>query len=65
MRGGLRGTTYAVVSVHSPGLSTARPVWEPAEAARAASSALVAEAGDDPFSTGDVKPVDGLRGEVR
>lgn len=40
-------------------------VWESAEAARAASSALMAEVGQDPFSTWDLRPIDGLRGLVR
>lgn len=40
-------------------------VWESAEAARAASPALMAEVGQDPFSTWDVEPIDSLRGEVR
>jgi len=40
-------------------------VWESAEAARAASPALMAEVGDDPFSTWDAVPIDSLRGLVR
>lgn len=40
-------------------------VWESAEAARAASPALMAEVGDDPFSTWDTAPIDSLRGLVR
>ncbi|MGN6326043.1 putative quinol monooxygenase [Pseudolysinimonas sp.] len=40
-------------------------VWESEEAARAASPALMAEVGDDPFSDWDVRPIDGLRGPVR
>jgi quinol monooxygenase YgiN len=40
-------------------------VWESAEAARAASPALMAEVGDDPFTTWDAAPIDSLRGVVR
>ncbi|WP_298804124.1 antibiotic biosynthesis monooxygenase [uncultured Pseudokineococcus sp.] len=40
-------------------------VWESAEAARAAAPALMAEVGDDPFTTWDQQPIDGLRGPVR
>ncbi len=40
-------------------------VWESADAARAASAALLREVGDDPFSTWDAQPIDGLRGPVR
>jgi quinol monooxygenase YgiN len=40
-------------------------VWESADAARSASPALMAEVGDDPFSEWDLRPIDGLRGEVR
>jgi len=40
-------------------------VWESAEAARAAAPALMAEVGDDPFTTWDAQPIDGLRGPVR
>jgi quinol monooxygenase YgiN len=39
-------------------------VWETAEAARAAAPALMAEVGDDPFSTWDEQPIDSLRGPV-
>jgi len=39
-------------------------VWESPAAARAASTALMAEVGDDPFSTWDERPIDGLRGAV-
>lgn len=39
-------------------------VWESAEAARSASSALMAEVGDDPFATWDERPIDSLRGSV-
>ncbi|MEJ3405106.1 antibiotic biosynthesis monooxygenase [Rathayibacter sp. YIM 133350] len=39
-------------------------VWESPVAAQAASAALMAEVGDDPFSTWDEKPIDGLRGAV-
>ena len=40
-------------------------MWESVEAARAASPALMAEVGDDPFTTWDEKPIDSLRGVVR
>jgi heme-degrading monooxygenase HmoA len=40
-------------------------VWESADAARAASPALMAEVGDDPFATWDAAPIDSLRGLVR
>jgi hypothetical protein len=39
-------------------------VWESADAAQTASPALMAEVGDDPFATWDIRPIDGLRGEV-
>lgn len=39
-------------------------VWESAEAAQTASAALMAEVGDDPFTTWDKRPIDGLRGAV-
>ena len=39
-------------------------VWESAEAARAASPALLAEVGSDPFTTWDAIPIDSLRGPV-
>jgi hypothetical protein len=40
-------------------------VWETEEAAVAARPALMAEVGDDPFTTWDERPIDGLRGPVR
>ena len=39
-------------------------VWDSAEAAKAASPALMAEVGDDPFTTWDERPIDSLRGDV-
>jgi quinol monooxygenase YgiN len=40
-------------------------VWESEEAGRAATPALMAEVGDDPFTIWDERPIDGLRGLVR
>ncbi len=40
-------------------------VWESVEAAQTASAALMAEVGQDPFTTWDLRPIDGLRGPVR
>jgi hypothetical protein len=40
-------------------------VWESPEAARAASPALMAEVGDDPFTTWETGPIEGFRGVVR
>ena len=39
-------------------------VWESEEAAVAARPALMAEVGDDPFTTWDERPIEGFRGEV-
>lgn len=39
-------------------------IWESPTAAQAASTALMAEVGDDPFTTWDERPIDGLRGHV-
>lgn len=39
-------------------------VWESASAAQAASGPLMAEVGDDPFTTWDEQPIDSLRGSV-
>ena len=39
-------------------------VWDSADAAQAASAALMAEVGDDPFTTRDERPIDSLRGAV-
>lgn len=39
-------------------------VWESQAAAQAASTALMAEVGDDPFTTWDEQPIDSLRGAV-
>lgn len=39
-------------------------VWESPAAAQAASAALMAEVGDDPFTTWDEQPIDSLRGAV-
>lgn len=39
-------------------------VWTSVEAARAASGALMAEVGDDPFTTWDEVPIDSLRGPM-
>jgi hypothetical protein len=39
-------------------------VWDSQDSAQAASTALMAEVGDDPFSTWDERPIDGLRGTV-
>jgi hypothetical protein len=39
-------------------------VWDSQDSAQAASAALMAEVGDDPFSTWDERPIDGLRGTV-
>lgn len=39
-------------------------VWESEEAAVAARPHLMAEVGDDPFTTWDERPIDGLRGPV-
>lgn len=40
-------------------------IWASKDAAASASSALMAEVGDDPFGTWDERPIDGLRGMVR
>ncbi|MGA6126561.1 MULTISPECIES: hypothetical protein [unclassified Microbacterium] len=40
-------------------------LWESAEAAAAARPALMAEVGDDPFTTWDERPTEGFRGPVR
>ena len=39
-------------------------VWDSPDSAQAASTALMAEVGDDPFSTWDEQPIDSLRGAV-
>ncbi|KQQ93674.1 hypothetical protein ASF62_05545 [Leifsonia sp. Leaf325] len=39
-------------------------LWESASDARAASGPLMAEVGDDPFTTWDELPIDSLRGTV-
>jgi quinol monooxygenase YgiN len=39
-------------------------VWETVEAAHAATPALLAEVGGDPFATWDEQPIDSLRGQV-
>ena len=40
-------------------------LWESTEAAAAARPALMAEVGDDPFTTWDERPTEGFRGPVR
>ncbi|TPW76206.1 antibiotic biosynthesis monooxygenase [Schumannella soli] len=40
-------------------------VWENEDAARRAAPALMAEVGDDPFTTWDEHPIDSLRGLLR
>ncbi|MEN0129136.1 MAG: antibiotic biosynthesis monooxygenase [Brevundimonas sp.] len=40
-------------------------IWESAEAADAARPALMAEVGDDPFTTWESVEIDGFRGLVR
>ncbi|TFV95279.1 antibiotic biosynthesis monooxygenase [Leifsonia flava] len=39
-------------------------VWESIDHAQAASEPLMAEVGDDPFTTWDEQPIDSLRGTV-
>jgi hypothetical protein len=40
-------------------------VWDDEEAAIGANPALMAEVGDDPFATWDLRPIDTVRGPVR
>jgi hypothetical protein len=58
------GLEWTGVVDDSSGRLVGIALWDSEYSATAARPALMAEVGDDPFTTWDEHPIDGLRGEV-